>query len=432
MPTSGTNLEYRDETPALLQEYRGYVAVSPAVQNHDPAPPPQSSPGSLSERHASEGSTEQVTALPVHKKHVVTDREALLLGSFANNMAKWADITDDNKHFEREVPLKALSEPVLRYAICAFSSRHLHRHAEPSNETESIVYQDKCLSLLIPAISQAEHKINDVILTSVAILRQCEEMNDDDKLHHLTGTTHLLSLMSTQPLNSGLSEAAAWLCLREDIYVSLTTQTPLRTDVAPFLHSATITHADDTGWACRAVLLLARLLTLAFSPSLPHQADHIRSLEKELEHWNLTKPDSFNPMWHVSRDDSGVGRGLPSLWMVAPHHALGLQYYYIAKLVLASRRVAGRGGEEVEERGDERVQIRHDLRMVLGLAVSNPHAENLWFTARHCLAVWGGSLAGHVDRQAALVFLAEMEERTGWRTLGLRESLKVGWEGEVV
>lgn len=177
MPTSGTPLEYRDETTALLQEYHGHVAVSPAVQNHDPAPPPQSSPSSLSERHASEGSSEQVTALPVHTKHVVTDREALLLGNFAHNMAKWADITDDNKHFEREVPLKALSEPVLRYAICAFSSRHLHRHAEPSNETESIEYQDKCLSLLIPAISQAEHKIDDVILTSVAILRQCEEMN---------------------------------------------------------------------------------------------------------------------------------------------------------------------------------------------------------------------------------------------------------------
>jgi hypothetical protein len=86
-----------------------------------------------------------------------------------------ADITDPYRHFESEVPARALKEPVLRFAIFAFSSRHLNRQND-SNTAEALQYHNECVQLLIPALSEPEH-ITEDFLTAVAILRQHEEMD---------------------------------------------------------------------------------------------------------------------------------------------------------------------------------------------------------------------------------------------------------------
>lgn len=65
---------------------------------------------------------------------------------------------------------------MLRYAIFAFSSRHLSRFSH-YDEIEAIQYHDKCLELLIPVLSEPEENVNEDILASIAILRQYEEMD---------------------------------------------------------------------------------------------------------------------------------------------------------------------------------------------------------------------------------------------------------------
>ena len=109
-----------------------------------------------------------------------TDREAILIRNFIDNMAQWADAFDVNRTFELEVPRLALHEPILRHAICAFSARHLHR-ASPELQAEALEHQDKCLRFLIPAMSGLQG-IGAEVLAAVAILRQNEEM-EDGKLH---------------------------------------------------------------------------------------------------------------------------------------------------------------------------------------------------------------------------------------------------------
>jgi hypothetical protein len=77
-----------------------------------------------------------------------------------------------------------LKEPVLRYAVFAFSSRHLDRQ-DNSDATEALQYHNGCVQLLIPALSGPRDNITEEILAAVAILRQHEEM--DGKLF---GNTH--------------------------------------------------------------------------------------------------------------------------------------------------------------------------------------------------------------------------------------------------
>lgn len=88
-----------------------------------------------------------------------------------------ADITDRGRHFETDVPRRALYHPTLRYAIFAFSSRHMNRHRRGQESTEALEYYDKCLNLLIPTISDPENHVTEEVFAAVAILRQYEEMD---------------------------------------------------------------------------------------------------------------------------------------------------------------------------------------------------------------------------------------------------------------
>jgi hypothetical protein len=91
-------------------------------------------------------------------------------------MFRKADITDPQRHFEIEVSLRALEEPVLRFAIFAFSSRHINRQ-KIQDTSEALQYHNQCLQLLIPVLSGPSDSITDTVLAAVAILRQHEEMD---------------------------------------------------------------------------------------------------------------------------------------------------------------------------------------------------------------------------------------------------------------
>ncbi|KAM0547304.1 hypothetical protein ACHAPJ_010439 [Fusarium lateritium] len=262
-----------------------------------------------------------------------TTREAVLVKNFTENMALWADATDLKRHFELEVPRRSMYFPVLRYAVFAFSSRHVNRN-KLDTTTESLEYYDHCLSLLIDAVAESNGRIDEETLAAIAILRQYEEMDADDMEMHLTGTSRIVNSMSSFDFNGGLGEAAAWLCLRQDIYVSLTKQRPLRSDLETFLQSDVFRRFDDAAYANRMVFLLARALSCVFPANSPCFIQKLEDIRLEVDTWFDSKPAAFNPILENSRNKD-EGRLLPEIWVLSPFHAVGLQYYHIAKIVLA-------------------------------------------------------------------------------------------------
>lgn len=239
----------------------------------------------------------------------------------------------------------------------------------------------------------------------------------------------MLNDVSVFASSGGLGEATAWLCLREDIYVSLTTQSPIRTNLAPFANATWTKGDDDFSWANRMVLMLAELLSVAFL--VPTDFAALADLRTRITSWHLSKPYSFNPIYSLPRHPA-AGRHLPELWTLAPSHAIGLQYYHIAQLVLSvSTNVPGaRPFDHILEHRALEKELRHHLLLVVGIANSNPRAQNTWFTAHHCLAVWGGCLQKSGDQQACRSFLMAMEEQVGWRVGNLMRWLSSQWEDD--
>jgi hypothetical protein len=224
----------------------------------------------------------------------------------------------------------------------------------------------------------------------------------------------------------GIAEAACWLCLREDIYISLTTQTPIRTGLQCFLDSASIRRKDDQSWASLSILHLAFLLDRAFSEARDPSA--LAKSEAELAQWNEIKPTTYQPIHYQARSRQ-ESRCFPEIWMLAPYHAVGLQYFHIAQIVLNAVRPHDTANpyDNIPSARNRARQIRHHLYMVLGLAISNEKAENTWFTARHCLTVWGSYFQHRDDQLAVLEFLERWRQRSGWKTSDLVETLKRLW-----
>ncbi|KAE8368599.1 hypothetical protein BDV27DRAFT_141818 [Aspergillus caelatus] len=356
-----------------------------------------------------------------------SEREAALIRNYVDNMALWADITDPQRHFEIEVPLRALEEPVLRYAIFAFSSRHIDRQRQ-KDISEALQYHNRCLQLLIPVLSGPRNSITDTVLAAVAILRQHEEMDCEDNQFHLTGTTQILNTVSSFGSSGGLGEAAAWLCLREDIYISLISQRPLQTDLCRFKNSNVFCREDDFAWASRMVFLLAKVLKYAFNYDRTVNSSMLEDIGEEIENWNTRKPPTFQPIQHVPRSNE-AHRRFPGVWMLLPVHVVGVQYYHIAKIILAfsycpSPSLAYESFKQ--SRSIEKV-VRGHLLTVLGLAKSNPRAENTLFTARHSLVSWGWILRHRQDQEAAENLLRDVETRTGWDVSQSIQSLREQW-----
>ncbi|CAG8278055.1 unnamed protein product [Penicillium salamii] len=404
-----------DETPDNVSGLLPNTNVANELNQH------HSIAGSHSPSTASSSLSNQLRSSRV--RHPLSEREAILMRNFVENMALWADITDPRRHFETEVSVRAFKEPVLRYAIFAFSSRHLNRQ-DNSDATEALQHHNCCVQLLIPALSGPRDNITEDILAAVAILRQHEEMDGEDNQFHLTGTTHILNTVSTFGSSSGLGEAAAWLCLRQDIYISLTSQQPLRTNLHSFHHSDVFQRNDDFAWSSRMVFLLAKVVQSAFTESaMAH------GTQQEIEEWYSNKPDTFDPVRSAPRGPE-PDRRFPTIWMLLPVHVIGIQYYHIAKILLALSE-APRASSAYESLRHSRLvekHVRHHLLTVLGLAQSNSKAENTLFTARHSLVAWGWVLRDPLDQNAAESLLQAMNARTGWNMDALIQTLRAQWQ----
>lgn len=348
----------------------------------------------------------------------LSDSEAELMRNYIENIAAWADATDFYRSFEIEVPQRAIQEPVLLHAVCTFSALYLDRHEEAQD------HQDKCIQLLIPALSSLKG-IDDTVLASVAILRQIEEMNENDERFHFQGTTRILEVVSDFAHSGGLGEAAAWLCLRENLYVSMMQQIPIQMDLKNFELSPTLQRNDDAAWASRMVLSLAELLSAIFSRQT---VSAIAAVGQKIDEWNSAKPLSFYPIRVASK------KPFPDIWMLSTPHVIALQYFHIAQILLAVSGVTVTSDQSDMLRRGRTVErlVQHHLVRVLGLSQSNVRSENAMFMARHCLAVWGSYLTNPVEQQGAVALLRSIEHRTRWNSAQLCESLQSQWTDESI
>ncbi|KAJ6097018.1 hypothetical protein N7486_007764 [Penicillium sp. IBT 16267x] len=266
-------------------------------------------------------------------------REALLFHHYMEALAALLDITDVQRHFAVDVPELALSCPVLLYALMAFSARHLSRTSSFDSALADH-YHHECVSLIIPMLDRKDLVADETLFAAAVILRAFEETNDSkmgaEPERHLTGTSVFANAQLEFRTWGGLGHAAFWVFVRQDIYMSLLKQRPLKVDLAGWEERLSFdlgfNVATDCTWANRMIWIVAEIVSFCFGDRLSYT--NWEAARAKTERWNLTRPKSFDPILYIDRDEEAK-RYFPEIRLGHPWHVTGMQYYYIAKLFLA-------------------------------------------------------------------------------------------------
>lgn len=222
---------------------------------------------------------------------------------------------------------------------------------------EATAYYDRCLELLIPALSRSEDTYDDNLLVTVIILRLYEELDShkDPKLH-LLGSNRLLNSISQFSSSGGLGEAASWQFLRQAIYVCLVQKEPWQLRLDHYEQSKVFERSDDASYANVMIFLFAKILQLISQPmGYTNNSPEWDSLRESIERWNAEKPCSFTPLKY-HEPDVDDNRPFSEIWMISPAAGrpgirclisgltlslllvVGMQYYYAAVILLYMHR----------------------------------------------------------------------------------------------
>ncbi|KAK7214454.1 hypothetical protein V2G26_002457 [Clonostachys chloroleuca] len=357
-------------------------------------------------------------------------KEARYLMYYIKDFSSWIDICDPARHFAREVPRRACDDPLLAFSLLAFTSRFFclrSRIDDPSSD----IYYSKAIQLLIPALDDPIASIDENILAAIVLLRLNEEMSENDTCTHLLGSTRLLDLASSFAPLGGLGEAASWLLLRQDMFVSLTRSLCPTSTYENYRTSAFFTSSTPEAMANRAVFLCSQVLAYAFRNDTRLDVDRWQELNTSVAEWFDSAPKESLPYFASlpSDDPQTEGSCFPICWMTRPQYVLAYQHYYLARLLLSAfdPQLWKPGPDALRKRPEADDNIRNFMGLIVGLSISHPDMMTGRFIAHHTLHAFGSWIQDGRQRNEVLEFLQTLRDLSGWQTAPLITRLSRQW-----
>jgi len=123
----------------------------------------------------------------------------------------------------------------------------------------------------------------------------------------------------TFEMSGGLSEAAFWVGLRQEIYSAMMNHQSIALPLGNCLVDRSVGPADDFGWANRAVVHCADVLNCCFG-SAGVALSHWKELKDYSDQWKQSAPSSFAPIFQ-RRPDREQGEVFPEIWYSMACHS---------------------------------------------------------------------------------------------------------------
>ncbi|KAH7030700.1 uncharacterized protein B0I36DRAFT_243895 [Microdochium trichocladiopsis] len=355
--------------------------------------------------------------------------EALLFRHYIQKLATCLDLCDPMRHFELVVPHRASHCHMLLNSIFAIAARHLS-HTTDFDPLISNMYLDECLKYLTPMLSDASSLSDENLFAATVILRMLEEMDGSHTGHDSHG--HLLGIQAfvnvgDQYMNPGtLSAASFWVGLRQEIYIAVITQQPVKMNLNHHIVDRSFEPTDDYTWSNRAVVHLADVLNFCFGENAQSKKDRWLALDEASRKWTDARPVSFNPFFYKERSAANV---FPEIWHGSSCHVIGIQHHMLAQLFLTqfdpSIPQVGLNRRAAMVRAQERIE--HLVRELCGIGLCNQWSPPAMFTACMGIAMFGDEFSEPADQDALIGLLRKTEDDHARPTTAIRLQLKHAW-----
>lgn len=146
------------------------------------------------------------------------------------------------------------------------------------------------------------------------------------------GSARLLNTASSLAATGGLGEAAGWVVLRQDIYVSLTKSQPLYIGLDHYKQSSSFINNTAEALANRAVFICGQLLAYAFgsgtvrTTSTTLNIDDWMRLNDDANRWHMSMSADSTPFWvdnlgDQNKDGAAGDSAFPVIWVTRPAYS---------------------------------------------------------------------------------------------------------------
>ncbi|KAK0376782.1 hypothetical protein CABS01_06249 [Colletotrichum abscissum] len=355
-------------------------------------------------------------------------QEAFLYRYFVDNLAPLFDMCDNDRHFAKVVPKRAVYCPTLLNAMFSASAKRLSR----TIGVDGVIadrYHQICLRSLIPALSSSTAVVDDNLLAAVVILRFTEEVDIGSMTleSHLMGTRILLAAQENAADFSGLRLSAFWLALRQEIYMAFVHTRPVYHSFFPSIkriqeRGNSDENAVDCHYANKAVSICAMCLSYCYG----QEDNHVRSyaqLKEDLDVWWKEKPWYFDAMW--ANPEPGF---LLEEQYITDAAVAGLQHYHLARMLLIAHnpKVArlGTAFRAMEE------ELKQTVRVICGLAVANERTPPAYVNACIAITMAGDRFTDRKEQEELYKILVKTDRRLGWPTHAAQSQIREAWGWE--
>ncbi|KAI1311637.1 hypothetical protein F5Y03DRAFT_391187 [Xylaria venustula] len=252
---------------------------------------------------------------------------------YISNIAPWYDLSDSRCSFSSEVPIYALDEPLLFYAVIALSAMHMSQTAAPSARTVAEMYHAQCIRRLIDLDPEDILIKKGVALATTCLLRSYEILAEDHNPNrHLKGAFSLASQLQDfvgHP-SGGLLHSGFWNYLREDITFSLFGNCRLKIDLG---HTPKLRNLSSDQDQLNAIsLVLGCIINSMIESTVEMADDSWEVMLSYVKEWLSNLPTHFQPFSRVTLPS--LSR-LPTVHMLKACHAASRHYCLVSLAILA-------------------------------------------------------------------------------------------------
>ncbi|KAL2292511.1 hypothetical protein FJTKL_09474 [Diaporthe vaccinii] len=379
-------------------------------------------------------------------------QEACLLRHFVEVISHWFDHCDSLRHFHTIVPNRARHcEPLLN-AIFAVAARHLVRvpryRTGPGGTIEylgqplpnltvhtAFEYMLRCIPALhdVPRIQDEEYREN--LAAAAVILRQFEEMDHDedsgdkdtarptapdDAVSSAHSETRESSHSSDHGVNfldiakailrttttsgsNGLTDAAGWLALRQEIYYAFSLGR------SPQI-SLPREQEREASPVNKLILHTYQVAKWNYGDKTLQEWDRLKAQEEALE------TDCFSHFTPVIKREADKSRGevFPLIWYASDGEVTATQHFILAKTVLTAENPNLKHSPDRGASREAEHQVRSHILQLGGLAMHHLGSTPNLVTAAVGIMLYGDYFQDPWERAALLRVLDEWKSKHAW------------------
>ncbi|KAI5920646.1 hypothetical protein F4810DRAFT_702816 [Camillea tinctor] len=346
--------------------------------------------------------------------------EADLVRHFVESLAPAFELDDPARSFTAEIVQRAIADSILLESILAVSSKHLDRPKDIESDIE-LRYQRQVQQYISLTRYDNEQPLDENLFGALLLHRLCQNLEDQSQ-HHVCSilTTQAPFLPKTQ-----FVEALFWSSLRQEIYIAVIYEEPVRIDSRDIKLDRSTEPADDCTWANRITLQLLDVIQYCFGDAQSVEA-YDALLEGSIA-WMESKPASFTPIF-VSEPTHGDL--LPEVWLFNGFVAAGLQYYYLCRLLLIAHdpktpRIGIRQKETSRLMEDH---IKEYVKIICGIAESISTISPAYLAACMAISLAGDRFTEPDEQETFFNILTKTTGKFGWNTTKARDTLRDAWK----